>query len=251
MEKIAIDLLWLRPGKVGGTESYIRNLLDGLVKLEDDFAFILLVSKDNVATFTKYEKDKRFHLLIAEINSADIAKRIIWQNIFQNKLLKKNGITRCFEPVYCKPWLNGGVSYTCVIHDLQAYHYPRFQKVYEVVYSRMYWKMDVWNAARILTISNWVKEDIEEKYKRNDIKVIYNPILVKKEDIVDFGLLEDEYGICKKEFFYTVSQMIPSKNINTLILIMDMIVHGDYDLPDTLLISGVNGNSAKELQELI
>ena len=25
MEKTAIDLLWLRPGRVGGTESYIRD----------------------------------------------------------------------------------------------------------------------------------------------------------------------------------------------------------------------------------
>ena len=39
MEKTAIDLLWLRPGRVGGTESYIRNLLDGLAKLEEAFDF--------------------------------------------------------------------------------------------------------------------------------------------------------------------------------------------------------------------
>ena len=51
MDNIAIDLLWLRPGKVGGTESYIRNLLDGLGELEEEFDFTLLVSKDNAETF--------------------------------------------------------------------------------------------------------------------------------------------------------------------------------------------------------
>ena len=59
MEKTAIDLLWLRPGKVGGTESYIRNLLDGLSRLEEEFEFTLLVSKDNAETFQKYEKDRK------------------------------------------------------------------------------------------------------------------------------------------------------------------------------------------------
>ena len=41
---MAIDLLWLRPGKVGGTEYYIRNLLDGFASLNEKFLFVLLVS---------------------------------------------------------------------------------------------------------------------------------------------------------------------------------------------------------------
>ena len=49
-ENIAIDLLWLRPGKVGGTESFIRNLLDGFLQLDRKFRFTLLVSEDNCAS---------------------------------------------------------------------------------------------------------------------------------------------------------------------------------------------------------
>lgn len=148
MEKIVIDLLWLRPGKVGGTESYIRNLLDGFLKLEEDFDFTLLVSKDNAETFKKYEDDLRYHLLQANINSAGIAKRIIWQNLNQNRFLRKNGFCKCFEPVYCKPWFNGGIDYICVIHDLQAYHYPKYHPLHEVLYSRLCWRMDAFNAAK-------------------------------------------------------------------------------------------------------
>lgn len=251
MEKMAIDLLWLRPGKVGGTESYIRNLLDGFMKLEESFSFTLLVSKDNVDTFKKYIKDSRFDLLLVDIESANIAKRIIWQNIHQNRFLRKNGIRRCFEPVYCKPWLNGGIEYTCVIHDLQAYHYPNYHPLHEVVYSRLCWRMDAWNASRIIAISKWVKEDIEKKYKRKDVKVIYNPILVKKNEIVDFKQLQDKYCIEQKQFFYTVSQMIPHKNLKTLILVMEKIVQEKEGLPQKLLISGVNGHAADELKELI
>ena len=139
MEKIVIDLLWLRPGKVGGTEFYIRNLLDGFMKLENEFDFTLLVSLDNIDTFRHYERDIRYHLLIANVKSANIAKRIIWQNLFQNRLLRKNGFKKCFEPVYCKPWLNGGIQYTCVIHDLQALHYPQYHPLHEVAYSRLCW----------------------------------------------------------------------------------------------------------------
>ena len=33
VKKVAIDLTWVRPQKVGGTESCIRNLLDGISKI--------------------------------------------------------------------------------------------------------------------------------------------------------------------------------------------------------------------------
>ncbi|MCM1387784.1 MAG: glycosyltransferase family 4 protein [Bacillus sp. (in: Bacteria)] len=252
MEKIAVDLLWLRPGKVGGTESYIRNLLDGFLVSEEDFDFTLLVSLDNKDTFQKYEKDNRYHLLVANITSENIAKRILWQNVFQNRLLRRQGFRKCFEPVYCKPWLNGGIQYTCVIHDLQAFHYPNYHPFHEVAYSRLCWRMDVMNAARIVAISNWVKSDIVEKYHRKDIEVIYNPILVKENETVDFGVLQKKYQIEQKQFFYTVSQMIPHKNLQTLLGVMERIA-GEKSgrLPNKLLISGINGNAAKELKEQI
>lgn len=263
MDNIAIDLLWLRPGKVGGTESYIRNLLNGFRELEEDFDFTLLVSKDNADTFRKYEEDKRFHLLVANIKSENIGKRIIWQNLFQNRLLRKNGFRKCFEPVYCKPWMNGGIQYTCVIHDLQALHYPQYHPLHEVVYSRLCWRMDVMNAARIVAISKWVKTDIEQKYGRKDIEVIYNPILIKENQAAEFNGLRQKYGIEKKQFYYTVSQMIPHKNLQTLFGVMERIASekrgrrqerfgdGADGLPDKLLISGVNGNAAEEIKKQI
>ena len=251
MENIAIDLLWLRPGKVGGTESYIRNLLDGFGRLPDDFHFTLLVSKDNAETFRKYEVDSRYQLLIANIDSEGIFKRILWQNLCQNHFLKKNGLRKCFEPVYCKPWLNGGIDYVCVIHDLQAYHYPEYHPLHEVVYSRMCWRMDTINAARIIAISGWVKKDIREKYRREDIQVIYNPILVKKEDILDFNELHGRLGVEPGKYFYTVSQMIPHKNLSTLIKMMGKVVDTGRKLPEKLVISGVNGNAASRLKKLI
>lgn len=247
MERIAIDLLWLRPGGVGGTESYIRNLLDGWMKLQETFDFTLLVSRDNAETFRKYESDERFHLLVADVYSRGIAKRIIWQNLHQNRLLRKNGFSKCFEPVYCKPWLNGGIQYVCVIHDLQACHYPQYHPLHEVLYSRLCWRMDAWNAKKIIAISNWVKEDVEQRYHRKDVEVIYNPILIEKDDLADFTVLKDRYGIEKKQFFYSVSQLIPHKNFTTLVKVMKTIKESENDLPQKLLISGISGNASNEL----
>lgn len=252
MENIAVDLLWLRPGKVGGTESYIRNLLDGLMELKENFKFTLLVSKDNYDTFQKYKQDKRYTLLVAEVFSANIMKRILWQNLHQNRLLRNHGIKKCFEPVYCKPWLNGGVEYVCVIHDLQAYHYPKYHPFHEVIYSRLCWRMDVWNAKKIVAISQWVKEDILSKYirKKEDIHVIYNPIYVSKEEVYDFDSIKKKFNVEDKGFYYTVSQLIPHKNLKTLIKVID-VIKNENRFPNKLLISGVNGSAVEEIKALV
>lgn len=250
--KIAIDLLWLRPGKVGGTEPYIRNLLDGFRKLDKDFEFVLLTSRDNADTFMHYTEDKRFSMITVNIESANISKRIIWQNLFQNRLLRKNGIRHCFTPVYCKPWLNGGVEYVVTIHDLQAWHYPQYHPFHEVAYSKLCWHCDARNAKKIIATTNWVKADIVDKLKISEkkVEVINILITVKPNEIENFSAVKERYGL-NEEFFYSVSQLIPHKNLETLLYVMEKIAIKNINLPRKLVITGISGNAAKQIQGII
>ncbi len=253
MEKIAVDLLWLRPGQVGGTESYIRNLLDGLCRLGEDFCFVLLVSQDNRDTFVHYAEDRRFALLETNVVSAHIGQRILWQFFFENRFLKKNGITRCFSPVYCRPLCNGGVRYVNTIHDLQAAHYPEYHPFYEVAYSRLCWWLDTHFSTHIIAISDWVKEDIQTRYRLPDerITTIYNPIVADRGQTVPFSVLRERYGVEEQGFYYTVSQMIPHKNLGTLLEVMRLIRERDMELPHRLLISGVNSAARSDVERQI
>lgn len=253
MLEITIDLLWIRPRQVGGTEFYIRNLLDGFLKLDESFHFILLVSKDNRETFEHYIRDERITLLEANVESANIPKRILWQFFFQNRFLRKHGIRKCFVPVYCRPLLNGGITYVNTIHDLQAAHYPEYHPFHEIVYSRLCWWLDVHFSKHIIAISEWVREDIIKRYHIREEKVttIYNPIVVKQEDIVSFEELQKKYNIDDKQFYYALAQMIPHKNLDTLIRVMECIKKEQIDLPEKLLISGVNGVSRQEVEKMI
>lgn len=111
--------------------------------------------------------------------------------------------------------------------------------------------MDAWNAHRIVCISNWVKEDVTTHYHRDDIRVIYNPITVDKDDVCDFGDLANRYVVTEKNYFYTIAQLIPHKNLDTLIRMMDVVRKENPELPQKLLITGVNGNAADKLKKMI
>lgn len=253
MLSIAVDLLWLRPKKVGGTEFYIRNLLDGFLRLEEPFHLFLLVSEDNRETFLHYAEDKRIELLETKVLSDNIAGRILWQFFCENRFLRKHGIRKCFSPVYCRPLFNGGIVYVNTIHDLQAAHYPEYHPFHEIAYSRLCWWLDVHFSRHIIAISDWVKEDIVRRYHvaPAHITTIYNPITVDRGQTVPFERLAEKYRIEERAYYYTVAQMIPHKNLETLLAVMEQIKREQEDLPCRLLISGVNGAGREALERRI
>lgn len=251
--RIAVDLLWLRPGKVGGTEFYIRNLLDGFMELKEQFDIVLLLSRDNADTFKKYRSDKRFSIIVANVQNANIANRILWQNLFQNRLLRKKGIRHCFIPVYCRPFFNGGIEYITTIHDIQAYHYPEYHPLYEVVYSKLCWQLDVKKSKKIIATTNYVKSDLMKYYKvkENKIEVLNIPAMVNLSEIVPFDNIEKKFNISEKGYYYTVAQMIPHKNLETLIKVMAELKKRRSELPLRLLISGISGNATNTIKKLV
>lgn len=253
MLTIAIDLLWLRPKKVGGTEFYIRNLLDGFLQLKEPFRLFLLVSQDNKESLEHYAEDERITLLATKVVSANIAGRILWQFFCQNRFLRKHGIRKCFIPVYCRPLFNGGITYVNVIHDLQAAHYPEYHPFHEIAYSKLCWWLDARLSKHIVAISDWVRNDIMEKYhvRPEKITTIYNPITVDRNDVASFEELSEKYQIQENNYYYTVAQLIPHKNLDTLIEVMSRIKERQLALSRKLLISGVNGESRKKLEKQI
>lgn len=253
MDNIVIDLLWLRPGKVGGTEFYIRNLLDGFIQLDRPFRFTLLVSRDNRATFEHYAEDERITLLEADVVSANIAGRILWQFFFQNRLLRKNRLYQCFTPVYCRPLFNGGVTYINTIHDLQAAHYPEYHPLYEIAYSKLCWLIDVKFSKKIIATTNYVKSDLMKRYKLKEdkVEVLNIPAMVDLDEIASFESVRRKFDISEGGYYYTVAQMIPHKNLETLIKVMAELRKRKSNLPLRLLVSGISGNATDSVKKLI
>lgn len=100
----------------------------------------------------------------------------------------------------------------------------------------------------IVAISNFVAEDLIKtyRYKRDKLVIIYNPAMINKDDFCDFNTLAGKYEISKKSYYYTVSQMIPHKNIETLIKVIAELKKDGED--SKLLISGINGNAVDSIK---
>lgn len=251
MIKVAIDLLWVKHQQVGGIESYVRNLLDGFSSSVKDFLFILLVSKDNHNSFIEYLKDKRFNIIECPVFSTKLVSTVLWENSKLDKLISSLNVDFCFVPYYRCPIFPVKNKYIIVLHDLNALHFPQYFSRQKYLWLKFYWKFALNNAYKIVSISNFVKDDIVKQYRINEnkLRMIYNPIS-NVNNLADFEKVSIKYDLNKYSYLYTVSSLHKHKNLITLLKMMK-ILHDKCDKCPKLVVSGISAGSQSELFDYI
>lgn len=243
--KIGIDLLWVRPGICGGTESYIRNLMNGFGKYDKENEYVLFVSLDNGDSFEAYEKYPNMKRRVLQVTSASQPKRILWENLHLDKAAKELGVDVMFIPVYSMPHTHGsGIPYVSVIHDLQALHYPQYFSVIRRLFLKYMWSHTCRASSRIVTISEYCRKDLLSHYPKaaGKCSVIYNPVETGKTSL-PVTALEEKYHIRRNGYFYCVSSMLPHKNLDTLLKVMRSRKDKGEEIP--LVLSGVGGDTVE------
>ena len=254
--RIGIDVTWLKPKKSGGVEFYFKNLMDGILEQDDKNEYVLFLAKDNEEDLKKYFHDDRISFVVCNTYAFNVKQHLIWQNIWQYKILKKNKIEFCLFPVYEMPLYKcKKIKCVTMIHDIQAFHYPEYFSKLENIWFKMGWKKVLKNADRVVTISNYTKEDIEKTFKhKNNIKSIYVPVKADENEMEDFNKIKEKYNIEENNYYYTVCSMHKHKNLISLIKVMKEIKDRNLNIPNKFVISGVGGpnkdNLLKQIEEL-
>lgn len=252
--KIGIDLTWLKPKKSGGVEIYAKNLIDGFLKLEDKNEYILFLAKDNSKDLMNYFKDDRITFVICNTYAFNVKQHLIWQNLSQYRILRKNNIDFCFFPVYEMPiYKSKKIKCVTTIHDIQAYHYPEYFSKLENIWFNLAWKQVLKNSEKVVAITDYTKKDLMEHFKhKNNIVTIYNPVILQNDRLEDFEELRKKYDIKQNEYYYTLCSMHKHKNLITLVKVMKEIKDKKIEgIPNKLIISGVGGpNKEKLLDEI-
>lgn len=251
--RIGIDLTWLKPQKSGGVEAYAKNLLDGFAKLEDENEYVLFLAKDNSKYLSDYFQDKKFTKITCHTRALKVKSHLLWQNLCQYRVLKRNHIDFCFFPVYEMPIYScNKIKNVTTIHDIQAYHYPEYFSKLENIWFRFAWKRAVKCSNKIVAITNYTKKDLIYHFGHQDnIVTIHNPVTLDTSEIEDFDKIKKQYDIKENEYYYTVSSMYKHKNLITIIEALQEIKRKNYFIPQKLVISGVGGPNKEKLMEMI
>ncbi len=253
-KRIAVDLTWVRHNKVGGTESCVRNLLDGFAQIETKgITLVLLLARDNEDSFSKYKKFNCFEHAICSVHSQRQGERVLWQNLKMRKLLHSLGTKVCLEPIYGKPFFGTkGIKFITTIHDLQAKHYPQYFSRGRTAWMKASWKNAVKTSHKIIAISEYVKRDINETFRvdKDKVQVFYNAVILDRNNCKQKTCLE-KYGVKKDRYYYTVSSLLPHKNLKTVVLALSELKRRNSEVFFPLVVSGIGGKNRDQLDRLI
>ncbi len=159
--KIGINALYLLPGKVGGSETYIRNLVKWLGKIDRSNEYFIFINRESVGIFEALAPGAR--VITCPIRATIRPLRIIWEQIvlpfqvrhYRIDILLSAGLT---APFFCPS------TSVLVLYDLQHVNQPQnFSWPYLFfLKSIIYWSVK--SADSVIAISHHVKHDIMRFY---------------------------------------------------------------------------------------
>lgn len=159
--RIGINALYLLPGKVGGTETYIRNLVKTLLEMDRDNTYCIFINEESKGMFPG--SDPRIRVVLCPLQATNRPARILWEQVilpfqvrrYKVDILLSAGMT---APFFCP------VPSILVIYDLQHVNQPRnFPRMY-LFFLKTIIYLSARSADGILTISGQVKKDIIAQY---------------------------------------------------------------------------------------
>lgn len=170
--RIGINLIYLLPGLVGGTEVYARGLLEKLSIIDQEDEFIVFVNQE--AAEWPLPRSRNFTRIICPIKGSNRSGRYLFEQLRLPNLLRKNTIDLVHSLGYVGPLASPCPS----IVTLPDLNYIDVGNTMGLVKRRMLRFFSMQTAQRadhIITISNFSKKRLNEALRlpNKKITVIY------------------------------------------------------------------------------
>lgn len=194
---IGINCLYLIPGKVGGTETYLRNLIRELMVLDQDNQYILFTNLKCCDTFGRLPD--RWREVVCPFDPENKLTRIWWEQVSLPRLVRQNKVDVLHSPAYVSPlWVKAARVVT--IHDMHYHYFPEtFSKA-----KQLYWKWGIPVSAKrseqVLTVSYHAAEDIKKTLYLESEQVKAIPLAASDIFLQDISEQEVQSYLKDKKF---------------------------------------------------
>ncbi|MBX3731154.1 MAG: glycosyltransferase family 4 protein [Verrucomicrobiae bacterium] len=238
---IALNLLYLLPGVVGGTETYARLLINELLALAAEGAsdrYTAFVNRESVEHLSAIHTGITFVPCNVEATKRPV--RYLFEQARLPALLRGNQVDVLHSLGYVGPWYPG-VPHVVTIHDLIytgfAAHMPQSRRLTLQIAVRGVAR----RANRIITVSESSRRQIVEDLPDVASKIVVIPEAPRPglaPVVGDAGNVADQYVLrhygIKQPYLVAFSSKSTSKNIPRLIKAMAQVT----DLPWCLVLIG-------------
>lgn len=231
--RIGINALYLIPERVGGTEIYLRSLLQALARIDRQNQYVVFTNRETGPDLIPEQAN--FRAVPQPVHATFRPWRLLWEQCGLPFAVRRQRIDVLLNPGFTSPTLCFCPTVT-VFHDLQHKRYPQHFRWWDLPF----WNLFLWAAVkssdRVIAVS---------AATRNDLRLAYQI----EADVIHHGVDPQCLEIAHKRepggFILCVSTLHPHKNLERLLR-----VHRDTpDLPP-LVLTGLKGIAAKSIELL-
>lgn len=219
--KIGIIAFGFIPGGTGGTESYFRNLISGLQKYDKYNQYTLIVRKEYLDEARNMVFARNWTVMGLRTNYSAIGRVLRKLRIINNDIaealastINKINFDLVHFPMQTVYPYGLKAKKVLTFHDMQEKHYPEFFSKEELSFRKHNYERSADESDRIITISNYTKNDIKEYYSAKDYAkctTVYHGIR-KYQETTSKHKKKDDY-----KYFYYPAATWPHKNHERLI----------------------------------
>ncbi len=241
--RIGVNALYLIPGGVGGTEIYLRCLLEALAEIDGTNQYVIYTNRETAADLAP--RRPNFSVAPQPVRAVLRPARILWEQTGLPLALRRDRVDVLFNPGFTTPVLCPCPTVT-VFHDLQHKRHPEYFRWFDLPF----WRLLLWLAAhrstRLLAVSEATRADLLRYYKIPAEKVRVVPHGVE-ERFFEIGRLRREADL--EPYLLAVSTLHPHKNLDRLIRAFAEFrrVRPEF----RLVIAGLRGFHTSAVEQLI
>ena len=236
MTRIGINALYLIPGGVGGTEVYLRELLDALSRIDSTNEYYVFTNEETDSLLVP--KQANFQWRPQAIRARNRPARILWEQTILPLEASRYKLNVLFNPGFTAPIIAPCPCVT-VFHDLQHLRHPEYFRRFDLPA----WRLLLWAAAHradhLIAVSQSTRADLEHFYGIASAKISVVPHGV---DARLYGLERDQI----EPFLLCVSTLHPHKNLERLVR-----AYGRQKRTFRLVLAGMRGFHTETIEQLI
>lgn len=250
MIKVGINLLWMVPGVVGGSETYTTRLLHGLSERDSDVEYTLFALPQFEAAHR--ELASKFEVTYAPLTGQWKSFRVAGENSWLARQSRKRGIDLVHHAGGVVPMVRTSRP-VLTIHDLQYLFYPEYFTWAKLRYLTTMMPRSAESARLVLTPSEFTRRTVIERLNIDPSVVRTVPHGISpREDPVENSDVRERFEIPGPFFLYPAATY-PHKNHLTLLDAFSRLlkVHPEAQLVLTGAAAHKEWSMAKQMGERI
>ena len=246
--KIGINTLFLIPGKVGGSETYLRSLVRALQALPGAHEFVVYSNRENAGTFELH--DPRFREVRCPIAATNRIARMTYEQLAMPIHALRDQLDVLHSPGYTAPLLVPCANVVSIL-DLNYHFHPEDWTRGALLANRVLIPAVAKAATHIITISECSRQALHDVLHVPNDKITVT-LLGADGNLVapaEREVLVEKFGLAGP-YILTVTASHPHKNVDGLFRAYEAACR-DWSDPPPLVVVGIRGRHQERLEETV